>query len=53
VKIKWNTNNILLFLQVYQQYPTLWNIKDIDYSNKSLMNASLKELMSELKENQL
>ena len=49
--MKWNTNNIL-FLQVYQQYPTLWNIKDKDYSNKSLRDASFKELMSELKENQ-
>jgi Alcohol dehydrogenase transcription factor Myb/SANT-like. len=51
--MKWNTNNILLFLQVYQQYPTLWNIKDKDYSKKSLRDASFKGVMSELKENQL
>lgn len=53
VKMKWNTSNITLFLQVYQQFPTLWNIKDKDYSNKSLRDASFKLLMSELKENQL
>lgn len=51
--MKWNTNNISLFLQVYQQFPTLWNIKDKDYSNKSLRDTSFKRLMSELNENQL
>ena len=51
--MKWNTNNISLFLQVYQQYPTLWNVKDKDYSNKLLRDVSFKGLMSELKENQL
>ena len=44
---------MLLFLQVYQQYPTLWIIKDQDYSNKSSRDASFKGLMSELKENHL
>lgn len=53
VKMKWNTSNISLCLQVYQQFPTLWNIKDKDYSNKSLRDASFKRLISELKENQL
>ena len=48
--MKWRTNNILLFLQVYQQYPILWNIKDKDYSNKSLRDANFKGLMSKLKE---
>ena len=38
---------------MYQQYPTLWNIKDKYYSNKSLRDSSFKGLMSELKENQL
>lgn len=51
--MKWNTSNISLFLQVYQQFPTLWNIKDKDYSNKSLRDLSFKQLMAELKENQL
>ena len=32
VKMKWNTNNTSLFLQVFQQYPTLWNIK-LSFSN--------------------
>ena len=50
--MKWNTNIISLFLQVFQQYPTLWNIKDKNYSNKSLRDESFKGLMSELKENQ-
>ena len=51
--MKWNANNILLFLQMYQQYPTLWNIKEKDYSNKSLRDATYKGLISELKEKQL
>ena len=42
-----------MFLEVYQQYPTMWNIKDKDYSNKLLRDASFKGLMSELKGNQL
>lgn len=53
VKMKWNTSNISLFLKVYQQFPTLWNFKDKDYTNKSLTYASCKRLMSELKESQL
>ena len=51
--MKWNTSNISVFLQVYQQFPTLWNIKNKDYSNKSLWDASFKRLMSQLNEIQL
>ncbi|GFW86221.1 MADF domain-containing protein [Trichonephila clavipes] len=51
--MKWNANNISLFLQLYQQFPALWNIKDKNYCNKSLRDTVFKQLMSELEENQL
>lgn len=51
--MKWNANNISLFLQLYQQFPALWNIRDKNYCNKSLRDTVFKQLMSELEENQL
>lgn len=53
VKLKWNTSNISLLLQVYQQFPTSWNIKDKEYRKKSMRDASFKRITSKLKENQL
>ena len=41
------------FLNVYQQYPALWNIKDKDYCNTKLKNEIFQRLFSELNEKQL
>ena len=51
--MKWNTNNISLFLRIYRQFPTLWSLKEREYNNKSLRDASFNQLMCELKENEL
>lgn len=51
--MKWTVANISLFLQVYQKFPALWNIKDKNYANKSLRDTLFKQLMAELEENQL
>lgn len=51
--MKWNINNIVEFLNVYQQYPLLWNIKDKDYCNTKLKGEIFQRLYNELNEKQL
>ncbi|XP_025407496.1 uncharacterized protein LOC112681462 [Sipha flava] len=51
--MKWNTSNIIQFLNVYQQYHLLWNIKDKDYCNTKLKNEIFQRFYNELNENQL
>lgn len=51
--MKWNTSNIIQFLNVYQQYHLLWNIKDKDYCNTKLKNEIFQRFYNELNDNQL
>ncbi|CAH1981452.1 unnamed protein product [Acanthoscelides obtectus] len=51
--MKWNSNNIVEFLNIYQQYPVLWNIKDKDYCNTKLKDGIFQRLFNELNEKQL
>lgn len=53
IKMKWNVNDIVEFLNVYQQYPLLWNIKDKDYCNIKLKSEIFQRLYKELNEKQL
>lgn len=53
--MKWNTNNIIEFLNVYEQHPILWNIKDKEYSNVStkVKDEMYESLLIKLNEKQL
>lgn len=51
--MKWNGNDIVVFLEVYRKYPLLWNIMHKDYTNKTLKEDNMKRLMSELEEHSL
>lgn len=51
--MKWNSNNIIVFLDIYQKYTILWNIKDKDYCNTKLKDESFKQLFCDLNEKQL
>ena len=42
--MKWNCNNIIDFLKIYEQYPLLWNIKHKDYLNTKLKDEMFKKL---------
>lgn len=46
--MKWNCNNIIEFLIVYEQYPLLWNIKNKDYLNLELKDETFKKLYEDL-----
>lgn len=51
--MKWNTRGIVEFLNIYEQYPILWNIKDKDYSNTKIKDDIFKNLLEKLNEKQL
>jgi len=46
--MKWNCNNIVDFLKIYEQYPLLWNIKHKDYLNIKLKDEIFKKLYADL-----
>ena len=48
VKIKWNANNIVDFLKIYEQHPVLWNTKHKDYCNTKLKDELFKLLYEQL-----
>ena len=47
---KWNCNNIVDFLKIYEQYPLLWNIKYKDYLNIKLKDEMFKKLYADLED---
>ena len=51
--MKWNLKCIVEFLNIYQQYPVLWNIKHKDYCNSKLKDEIFQRLLRELDEKQL
>ncbi|KAF5301753.1 hypothetical protein FQR65_LT08735 [Abscondita terminalis] len=51
--MKWNTRGIVEFLNIYEQYPILWNIKDKNYSNTNIKDDIFKNLVEKLNEKQL
>lgn len=46
--MKWNGNNIVDFLKIYEQHPVLWNIKHKDYCNTKLKDELFKQLYEQL-----
>jgi hypothetical protein len=46
--MKWNANNIVDFLIIYEQHPVLWNIKHKDYCNTKLNDELFKQLYEQL-----
>ena len=48
VRMKWNTNNIIDFLKLYEQHPVLWNIRHKDYCNTKLKEELFQQLKEQL-----
>jgi len=44
VEMKWNANNIVDFLKIYELHPVLWNTKHKDYCNTKLKDELFKQL---------
>jgi alpha-galactosidase len=51
--MKWNGNNIVDCLKIYEQHPVLWNIKHKDYRNTTLKDELFKQLYEQLAANGL
>jgi hypothetical protein len=47
---KWNSNEIAKFLEIYETYEILWNIRLYDYSNKNKRESAFQKLMKELRD---
>lgn len=48
--VKWNANNITKFLEIYENFPILWNIKLKDYLDTKLGDSAFQKLSEELED---
>jgi hypothetical protein len=45
---KWSSEDVVKFLDVYEEYEGLWNIQHSDYNNKIQRDSAVLKLMGEL-----
>jgi hypothetical protein len=48
---KWNSEEVVKFLDVYENFECLWNIRHSDYNNKIKGDSTMSNLMGELLKN--
>lgn len=48
--VKWNSDDIFKFLEIYQQFELLWNIRHSEYVNKQKRESAMRRLMSDLQQ---
>jgi hypothetical protein len=46
--MKWNTNNIIGFLKLYEQHPVLWNVRHKGYCDTKLKDELFKQVYEQL-----
>jgi hypothetical protein len=47
---RWNANEIIKFLELYETHELLWNFRHKDYLNKNKRELSFEKLVLELRE---
>lgn len=47
-ELKWTTKQIITFLNVFQNYPCLWDVTSKDYLNKNFKEVSYNKLLDNL-----
>lgn len=47
-ELKWTGNEIISFLNIFQNYPCLWDVSSKDYLNRNLKDASYTNLLEDL-----
>lgn len=47
---KWDGNQIISFLNIYEKYELLWNIRSNDHMNKLKRESAFEKLLKELQE---
>jgi hypothetical protein len=45
---KWSNEDVVKFLDVYEELEGLWNIRHFDYNNKMKRDSAMLKLMGEL-----
>lgn len=48
--IKWSSDDITKFLEIFQNYELLWNIRHINYVDKPKRESSMRRLFDDLQE---
>lgn len=46
--VKWSSGQIIEFLEVYENYPVLWNSSLKEYKDRNLRDAAFKKLVDQL-----
>lgn len=47
-ELKWTTKQIITFLNVFQNYPCLWDVTSKDYLNRNFKEVSYNKLLDNL-----
>lgn len=46
---KWSGKEIISFLNIYQNYPCLWDVTDKDYLNRNMKDVAYNKLLDDLR----
>ena len=49
---KWDGNQIISFLNIYEKYELLWNIRSNDHIHKLKRESAFEKLLKELQESE-
>lgn len=49
-ELKWSGKQVIDFLNLFQNYPCLWDVSSKEYLNRNLKEAAYSELLENLKE---
>lgn len=45
---RWSDEKILKFLDIYERYECLWNVRSVHYRNKNAREAAYEKMLDEL-----
>ena len=45
---KWSDNNLLVFLDLYRNFPCLWNTKDKNYRNVQARTVAMEAIIRDM-----
>ncbi len=45
--MEWTNELVLEFIQLYEKYPVLWNVKDSSHKNRNLLNDAWQNIAAE------
>lgn len=48
--VKWNSSKIIDFLEIYENFPVLWDSSSNHYKNRNLRDAAFRDLLNALQD---